>query len=85
MSNIADDIHNAYFEGYEQGRFDVLMDVTDGKAACKGYDVMAVVKCKNCTHKEKAKINSKGFLICPGSGMEITDDDFCSYGERKEK
>lgn len=26
----------------------------------------------------------KGFLICPASGMEIIDDDFCSYGERKE-
>lgn len=25
-----------------------------------------------------------GFLIYPASGMEICDDDFCSYGERKE-
>lgn len=48
-------------------------------------DVVEVVRCKDCIYKQNAKINSKGFLICPGSGMEITDDDFCSYGKRKEK
>lgn len=26
----------------------------------------------------------EGYRICPASHMEITDDDFCSYGERKE-
>lgn len=41
-------------------------------------------RCKNCTTKEKATVNAKGFLICPVSGMEITDDDFCSYFEHKE-
>ena len=25
-----------------------------------------------------------GFLICPASGMEITESDYCSYGEREE-
>ena len=34
--------------------------------------------------KERATVNEKGFLICPASGMEITPDDFCSYGEPKE-
>lgn len=43
-----------------------------------------VVHCKDCEHKAKAKVNQKGFLICPASGMEITDDDYCSYGERRE-
>lgn len=40
--------------------------------------------CRECKYKEKAKVNVKGFLICPASGMEITDDDFCSYGEPRE-
>lgn len=42
-----------------------------------------VVLCNQCTYWENAKANKKGFLICPASGMEITADDFCSYGERK--
>lgn len=40
-------------------------------------------RCKDCANKEKATVNAKGFLICPASGMEITDDDFCSYFEPK--
>jgi hypothetical protein len=35
-------------------------------------------------YRQKAKVNRKGFLICPASGMEITDDDYCSYGAKKE-
>ena len=46
-------------------------------------DVAPVVKCKECKYYESAKVNNKGFLICPASGMEITDNDFCSYGERR--
>ena len=45
-------------------------------------DLAPVVRCRNCVNWEKAKTNSKGFLICPASGMEIMANDFCSYGER---
>lgn len=47
-------------------------------------DTVVVTRCKDCAHKERATVNEKGFLICPASGMEITPDDFCSYGEPKE-
>ena len=47
-------------------------------------DAVPVVRCKECWYYQNAKINKKGFLICPASGMEITEDDYCSYGERKE-
>ena len=43
-----------------------------------------VVHCRDCKYKAQAKVNINGFLICHASGMEITDDDFCSYGERRE-
>lgn len=46
-------------------------------------DAVPVVRCKNCKYATKAKWNKKGYRICPASHMEITDDDFCSYGERK--
>lgn len=41
-------------------------------------------RCWECAQKEKAIVNSKGFLICPISGMEIYDEDYCSYFEPKE-
>lgn len=47
-------------------------------------DVAVVTRCKDCKYMAGALPNDKGFLICPASGMEITPDDFCSYGEPKE-
>ena len=43
-----------------------------------------VVRCKDCMYWEKRLVNSKGFAICSASGMDITENDFCSYGERRE-
>ena len=48
-----------------------------------GPDVVPVVRCKICRYYPDAKVNEKGFLICPASGMEITEMDYCSYGQRK--
>lgn len=84
MKNITEGERKAWHEGYEMGEFNGIMDATDGLVAVKGYTVRAVVLCKNCEYKEKAKVNSKGFLICPTSGMEITDGDYCSYGEPRK-
>ena len=47
-------------------------------------DAVQVVRCGECRYRELAKVNCKGYTICPASGMEITDDDYCSYGERQE-
>lgn len=47
-------------------------------------NAVEVVFCKNCIYQKDAKVNCKGFIICPASNMEITDDDYCSYGERRE-
>ena len=49
----------------------------------RNTDAVPVVRCKDCVYKASAEVID-GFLICPASGMEIWDDDFCSYGERKE-
>lgn len=48
-------------------------------------DVAEVVRCKDCRYYPTAKVNEKGFLICPASGMEITETDYCSYGARMDK
>lgn len=47
-------------------------------------DVAPVVRCKDCEYLVNATVNGNGFLICDISDMEITPDDFCSYGEPKE-
>ena len=47
-------------------------------------NAVEVVFCKDCIYQKDAKVNCKGFIICPASNMEITDDDYCSYGERIE-
>lgn len=47
-------------------------------------DAAPVVRCRDCVYAQSAKINKKGYRICPASHMEITDDDFCSYGERRK-
>ena len=49
----------------------------------RNTDAVPVVRCKDCVYKASAEV-IYGFLICPASGMEICDDDFCSYGKRKE-
>lgn len=69
----------------ETGGWDI--DINELKMILKyvpTIDAVPVVRCGECMYRQKAKVNRKGFLICPASGMEITDDDYCSYGERKE-
>lgn len=82
MNNIADDINRAYHEGYEQGRFEGIMDATDGLAACQGYDVEAVVKCKNCEYWTKMSDSAQG--NCLLSGNYPTGEWYCANGKVRE-
>lgn len=70
-------------------RYDAEHEGTPGRARelikqAPAADVAPVIRCEECRYYQNAKINKNGFLICPASGMEITEDDYCSYGERKE-
>ena len=58
----------------------VISDIKGMKAA----DVAPVTRCKDCEYLVNATVNDNGFLICDISDMEITPDDFFSYGEPKE-
>ena len=62
----------------------VILAIAFIKAGKDRADTEPMLRCKDCIYGEEAEVNEKGFTICPASGMEITDDDFCSYGERKE-
>ena len=46
-------------------------------------DLVAVVRCKDCKHKEKDGI-SEGFHYCDLNGVQVTDDWFCADGKRNE-
>ena len=69
---------------YEENDFsqqmDVILAIVDTQPAA---DVVEATFCKDCRYYQDAKVNEKGFLICPASGMEITVMDYCSYGQRK--
>lgn len=51
-------------------------------------DVVEVVRCKECKHFSKVKqlrVTDLNFSYCHKFHHNITkDDDFCSYGERRE-
>ena len=61
--------------------FGVVYDINDAPTV----DAVPVVRCRECKYAKNAKVNKKGYRICPASHMEIVDDDYCSYGEREEK
>ena len=85
MNKIGDDISNAYHEGYEQGRFDGVMDATNGLAACHGYEVVAVVRCKNCIHFDtKWTYCSEDVHYCRRHRIARREEEFCSEGEVRE-
>lgn len=45
-------------------------------------DVVEVVRCKDCKHKE---IEQPGMVYCPMMvGSWVADDHFCKWGERRE-
>ena len=47
-------------------------------------DVVPVVRCKDCKHK--VQIVANGIVLCSEKRGMIrpTENDFCSYGERRE-
>jgi hypothetical protein len=62
----------------------MMYEIADEVNNAPTIDAVPVVRCRECIYRQKAKVNRKGFLICPASGMEITDDDYCSYGAKME-
>lgn len=62
--------------------FDVVFDVEEMPTV----DAVEVVRCRNCIHYFSGaclKIYSDG-NVSQDAWQERDDDDFCSYGERKE-
>lgn len=62
-------------------RDEIALSIVD---AAPTVDAVVITRCKGCKYLVNATVNDNGFLICDISDMEITPDDFCSYGEPKE-
>ena len=74
-----------YVYGSDRKKYDAWEEIIDALENLPTADVVEVTFCKDCRYYQDAKVNEKGFLICPASGMEITKTDYCSYGERMDK
>lgn len=52
-------------------------------------DAMEVVRCRDCKHyhpyKQSARYNNIRPQCCRSATVSTLPDDFCSYGERKDK
>ena len=62
-------------------------DIQSGYIYCSpqiAENVKVVVRCKDCRYRN-GKVNRKGFEVCDATDMDITDNDFCSWGERREQ
>ena len=82
----AECVSKAYHEGYEQGRFDAIADIPHGIE--KGYSVVAVVRCRDCKFRNTSWYDKRDMYesFCRWDRDESpNDDDYCSYGERKEE
>ena len=79
-----------FIDSHEDGSWRWVNAVTDKDIMnIPSADVVGVVRCKDCKHYDKeyhqCKLHSEepdqyytGFIFC------MQEDDFCSYGERKE-
>lgn len=73
----------------------IRLEVTDSNATMAdakrvledipAINIAPVVRCRDCKYLVRATVNSNGFLICNVSDMEITLEDFCSYGEKMDR
>ena len=61
--------------------FDVVFDVEEMPTV----DAVEVVRCRECVGRSFWEEDHNGVPMCLLSGLYvISEDDFCSYGERKE-
>ncbi len=43
-----------------------------------------IVRCKECKHRYRSGYRGDEYWVCDFMDAKIKDDDFCSYGERRE-
>ena len=73
------------FEGFEHAMYRKLCETEIAIGKLPTADVVPVVRCKDCKY---AYINgfsaASGVALCSSNAKVMQQDDFCSYGERKD-
>ncbi len=57
------------------------------KLSLNKADVVEVVRCKDCKHLDKGENDSESWCECTrifGTYFDVSEDDYCSYGERAD-
>lgn len=47
-------------------------------------DAVPVVRCEDCKYFHKSLAFIRGGVWCDHHGIDIDEDDFCSYGEKRD-
>lgn len=82
-NELLDFVKRLEFEGGTKTRTQAGQEVLDIHipqivAKIRSIDAVEVVRCKDCMHWDN------DFLLCDRKNVRMGEDDFCSYGERKE-
>lgn len=81
----AEELEYLFNEQIERGETDAFDAFDDALQDTTTVDAVVVTRCKDCKY---AYINSfsvsSGEALCTLSGQPMQQDDFCSYGERKD-
>lgn len=88
MANYADieKIENLLVRGIDECGDAIvsLRDVRRAIAQAKNANVVEVVKCKDCVHRDPEDKKCDCVFRAKGGMFPMDDDDFCSYGERRK-
>lgn len=60
-----------------------ILELLTAFADADGVDAVPVIRCKDCKHWQKSRINYNEY-VCYWGGYVKEEDDFCSWAERKE-
>ena len=70
--------HYAWWDDDRQKLFDSIVD------SQPTVDAVPVIRCKDCKHWQKSVINYNEY-VCYWGGYVKQEDDYCSWGKRKEE
>ena len=62
-----------------------LFQVGDAIMDCPTADVVEVVRCKDCVHRDPEDKKCDSAFQANGGIFPVGDNDFCSYGERRKE
>lgn len=48
-------------------------------------DIVSVIRCKDCKHSEPWYADKRRCFLWSDAGIDVFEDGFCNYAERKEE